>query len=75
MTNSNRGFAKMPKDRVREIARQGGKASPTKFEEGDSRARIAGKKGGLARSKDPDIRSGELGRKGAQARWERLNSN
>lgn len=51
----NRGFAKMPREKVREIARKGGEASPTKFKVGDPRAREAGRKGGLARSQDSDF--------------------
>ena len=70
---TSRGFAKMPRAKVREIARQGGKNSPTKFQTGDPRASMAGQKGGQARARARDIRSGKLGRMGAQARWETIN--
>lgn len=55
----SRGFAKMPKEKVREIARKGGEASPTKFTTGDPRAREAGRKGGLARSQNSDLNSSD----------------
>lgn len=70
MANSSKGFAGMPQDKVRQIARKGGQSSPTKFQPGDPRAREAGRKGGQARAQAPDISSGELGRRGVHARWE-----
>lgn len=69
MATSDRGFAKMPTEKVKSIAHQGGQASPTKFKPGEERAKAAGRKGGLARANDPDVKSGELGRQGAAARW------
>lgn len=69
MAKSQRGFAKMPRSRVQEIARSGGNNSPTKFKPGDPRAVSAGRKGGQARAKSADVTSGRLGRMGATARW------
>ena len=68
-TKSKRGFAAMSRDKVAEIGQKGGQASPTKFKAGDARTLNAAQKGGEARAKDRDVRSGELGRKGAEARW------
>ncbi|HUS25831.1 MAG TPA: KGG domain-containing protein [Nevskiaceae bacterium] len=56
---SNRGFASMDEDTQRKIASQGGKASPTKFEAGSSRARNAGKKGAEAQPTEAKRRGGE----------------
>ncbi len=73
MASDTRGLGKLKEegkqDEVEEIASLGGQASPTKFTPGDPRAKQAGKKGGEARADDPDVKSGELGRKGAEARW------
>lgn len=72
-TNNMRGFAKMKQqgrdDEVKRIASKGGQASPTKFKANDPRTEQAARKGGEARADDEDVQSGELGRKGAQARW------
>jgi general stress protein YciG len=57
MATSTRGFAKMSRSRVREIARKGGKNSPTKFQIGDPRASMAGQKGGQARAKAHKVNS------------------
>lgn len=43
---SNRGFASMDKDKQREIASKGGKASGGNFKNDPQRASEAGKKGG-----------------------------
>jgi hypothetical protein len=40
------------------------------FKKDETRAVVAGIKGGTTRQNDPDIKSGELGRKGAKSRWE-----
>lgn len=69
MNNHKRGLASADQNTRKRVASQGGNASPTQFKPGDPRTRMAGLKGGLARSNDPDIRSGKLGRKGAKARW------
>lgn len=64
-----RGFASMPKDKVREIARKGGKAAHRKgtaHEFTSSEAREAGRKGGEAVSKDRSHMA-EIGRKGGKA--------
>ena len=66
---SQRGFAKMPKSKVAEIGQKGGQASPTKFKKGDERTIMAAQKGGQARAEDRDVRSGQLGKMGAEARW------
>lgn len=52
-----------------EEARKAGKKSPTKFKEGDERTIEAAQKGGEARADDEDVRSGKLGKMGAEARW------
>ncbi len=67
--SDKRGFAAMSKNEVQNIASKGGNASPTKFQKGDKRTMKAAQKGGEARAQDKDVKSGELGRKGAQARW------
>lgn len=64
-----RGFASMPKEKVREIARKGGKAAHRKgtaHEFTSSEARQAGRKGGEAVSKDR-AHMAEIGRKGGKA--------
>lgn len=48
------------------IGEKGGENSPTKFQEGDERAREAGRKGGEAVSEDREHMS-EIGEKGGQA--------
>ena len=73
MSNSDRGLGKLKEegreDEIREIASKGGQASPTKFQAGDPRTEKAAQKGGNARANDPDVKSGKLGRQGAEARW------
>ena len=73
MGNSDRGLGKLKKegreDEIRDIASKGGQSSPTKFQAGDRRTEKAAQKGGNARANDPDVKSGELGRRGAEARW------
>ncbi len=69
MTDDKRGLASADEETRERVAEKGGESSPTKFKPGDPRAKMAGQKGGEARSNDPDVRSGELGRKGAAARW------
>ena len=64
-----RGLANADMQTRQRVAHQGGQASPTKFQKGDPRARAAGQKGGQARAKDQDVKSGQLGRQGAAARW------
>lgn len=66
---NKRGFAAMSKSKVSEIGQKGGQASPTKFRSGDERTVRAAQKGGLARAEDQDIKSGKLGKMGAEARW------
>lgn len=56
---------------AQEAGRKGGQASPTKFKAGDKRTIDAARKGGEARAQDEDVKSGELGKKGAAARWDR----
>ncbi len=51
MSNEQRGFASMDRDKQREIARQGGKAAHVKgtaHEWNNEQAREAGRKGGIA---------------------------
>lgn len=64
-----RGLARADPATRQRVAQQGGISSPTKFKQGDPRAKLAGRKGGQARASDPDVQSGELGRRGAAARW------
>ncbi len=54
-------------DFYREIGRKGGVA--TSEAHGPNFYSEIGRKGGEARAEDADVRSGALGRKGAQARW------
>ncbi len=46
---SARGFASMPKEKVREIASRGGKASGGNFKNDPEKASRAGRQGGKAR--------------------------
>jgi general stress protein YciG len=48
MATSNRGFASMDRDKQREIASKGGKASGGNFANNRKKASEAGKKGGQA---------------------------
>lgn len=64
-----RGFASMDHERVREIASKGGKAAHEKgtaHEFDSEEARIAGRKGGEAVSKDRQHMR-EIGRKGGES--------
>jgi general stress protein YciG len=59
---SSRGFASMDEERVREIASRGGKAAHEKgtaHEFTSEEAREAGRKGGLARAANKQLRSVE----------------
>lgn len=69
MQHHKRGLANADQKTRQRVASQGGNASPTQFKPGDPRTRMAGLKGGIARAKAPDIKSGKVGRKGAEARW------
>ncbi len=67
---SNRGFAAMDPSKQREIASKGGKAAHAKgtaHEFTPDEARVAGKKGGEAVSRDRDHMA-RIGRTGGQAR-------
>jgi uncharacterized protein len=67
---STRGFASMSPERQREIARKGGKAAHEKgtaHEFTSEEARVAGRKGGQAVSKDR-AHMALIGREGGQAR-------
>ena len=69
-SRSNRGFASMDRDKQKEIASKGGRAAHAKgtaheFDSGE--AREAGRKGGMAVSRDRDHMS-LIGRKGGEAR-------
>jgi general stress protein YciG len=64
-----RGFASMPKDKVREIARKGGMAAHKKgtaHEFSSTEAREAGRKGGEAVSRDRSHMA-DIGRRGGKA--------
>lgn len=64
-----RGFAAMPKDKVREIARKGGQSAHRKgtaHEFSSQEAREAGRKGGETVSKDRSHMA-DIGRKGGRA--------
>lgn len=64
-----RGFASMPKDKVREIARKGGMAAHKKgtaHEFSSTEAREAGRKGGEAVSRDRNHMA-DIGRRGGKA--------
>lgn len=64
-----RGFASMPKDKVREIARKGGMAAHKKgtaHEFSSQEAREAGRKGGEAVSRDRGHMA-DIGRRGGKA--------
>lgn len=66
-----RGFASMPQERQREIARQGGQAAHrrgTAHEFTSEEARTAGRKGGYAISRNR-AHMAAIGRKGAQRRF------
>lgn len=56
---SNRGFASMDKDKQREIASQGGKASSGSFSSNNAKASEAGKKGNANQSTEAKRKGGE----------------
>jgi general stress protein YciG len=69
-TRSNRGFASMDRDKQKEIASKGGKAAHAKgtaheFDSGE--AREAGRKGGMAVSRNREHMAA-IGRRGGEAR-------
>ena len=69
-TRSNRGFASMDRDKQREIASKGGRAAHAKgtaheFDSGE--AREAGRKGGMAVSRNREHMAA-IGRRGGEAR-------
>ncbi|HTE46985.1 MAG TPA: KGG domain-containing protein [Gemmatimonadaceae bacterium] len=69
-TRSNRGFASMDRDKQKEIASKGGKAAHAKgtaheFDSGE--ARDAGRKGGVAVSRNREHMAA-IGRRGGEAR-------
>ena len=69
-TRSNRGFASMDREKQREIASKGGRAAHAKgtaheFDSGE--AREAGRKGGMAVSRNRDHMA-TIGRRGGEAR-------
>lgn len=61
--------------RAREAGEKGGQATAQRHNEDQNQDgksdfyQEIGQKGGQARADDPDVRSGELGRRGAEARW------
>ena len=74
-TRSNRGFASMDRSKQREIARKGGKAAHAKgtaheFDSGE--AREAGRKGGVAVSRNREHMAA-IGRRGGEARGQSRN--
>ena len=72
-TRSNRGFASMDRGKQREIASKGGKAAHAKgtaHEFDSSEAREAGRKGGVAVSRNRDHMAA-IGRRGGEARGSR----
>jgi general stress protein YciG len=74
-TRSNRGFASMDRSKQREIASKGGKAAHAKgtaheFDSGE--AREAGRKGGVAVSRNREHMAA-IGRRGGEARGQSRN--
>lgn len=69
-TTSQRGFAAMSEDRRREIASEGGKASPGKFQKGSKRAKEAGRKGAAAQPVEAKREGGEHSHQGDRAESE-----
>ena len=72
LRRGGRGFAGMDPSRQREIARMGGRAAHEKgsaHEFSPEEARQAGRKGGLATSRDREHMAA-IGREGAEARGE-----
>src|ERR1700749_423903 len=69
-TRSNRGFASMDREKQREIASKGGRAAHatgTAHEFDSGEAREAGRKGGMAVSRNRD-QMAAIGRRGGEAR-------
>src|SRR5512146_1703463 len=76
-TRSNRGFASMDRSKQREIASKGGKAAHAKgtaHEFDSSEAREAGRKGGVAVSRNRDHMAA-IGRRGGEARGQARGRN
>src|SRR3954447_8772035 len=76
-TRSNRGFASMDREKQREIASKGGRAAHAKgtaheFDSGE--AREAGRKGGMAVSRNRDHMAA-IGRRGGEARGQARGRN
>jgi general stress protein YciG len=74
---SNRGFASMDRDKQKEIASKGGKAAHAQgraHEFTAEEARSAGRKGGVAVSKDREHMA-MIGRAGGQARGRNRSSD
>src|SRR5215471_8348962 len=74
-TRSNRGFASMDRDKQKEIASKGGKAAHAKgtaHEFDSSEAREAGRKGGVAVSRNREHMAA-IGRRGGEARGQSRN--
>jgi general stress protein YciG len=76
-TRSNRGFASMDRDKQKEIASKGGKAAHAKgtaheFDSGE--AREAGRKGGVAVSRNREHMAA-IGRRGGEARGQSRGRN
>src|SRR6476661_2129714 len=74
-TRSNRGFASMDRDKQKEIASKGGKAAHAKgtaHEFDSSEAREAGRKGGVAVSRNREHMAA-IGRRGGEARGHSRN--
>src|SRR5437763_2096 len=74
-TRSNRGFASMDRDKQKEIASKGGRAAHAKgtaheFDSGE--AREAGRKGGVAVSRNREHMAA-IGRRGGEARGQSRN--
>src|SRR5215468_3684918 len=72
-TRSNRGFASMDREKQKEIASKGGKAAHAKgtaHEFDSSEARAAGRKGGMAVSRNREHMAA-IGRRGGEARGQR----
>lgn len=59
MAISDRGFASMDRDKQRQIASKGGKASGGNFKNDTSRASAAGKKGAKAQPIEAKARGGK----------------
>src|SRR4051812_36210295 len=76
-SRSNRGFASMDREKQREIASKGGRAAHAKgtaheFDSGE--AREAGRKGGMAVSRNREHMAA-IGRRGGEARGQRARAD